>query len=96
MSAPLQHLFVYLLVAGCAGYSLWRLMPLKLKALIAVAAVQQQWMPPMFRTRLERLAGATASGCGSGCGGCGPKATPADQPAGEHKVMWSGKGGPRP
>jgi hypothetical protein len=94
MSAPLQHLFVYLLVACCAGYSVWRLLPGKLKARMAGAAAQQAWLPPALRSRLEIVAGATASGCGSGCDGCAPKAVPAGQAAGEHKVMWIGKGGP--
>jgi hypothetical protein len=94
MNAPLQHLFVYLLVACCAGYSVWRLLPVKLKARMAGAAVQRAWLPPVLRSRLEIVAGATASGCGSGCDGCAPKAAPAGQAAGEHKVMWIGKGGP--
>ncbi|CAN5440193.1 hypothetical protein BH11PSE7_BH11PSE7_13230 [soil metagenome] len=94
MSAPLQHLFVYLLVACCAGYSLWRLLPGKLKARMAGAAVQRAWLPALLRRRLEIVAGATTSGCGSGCDGCAPKAAPAGQTAGEQKIMWLGKGGP--
>ena len=72
----MQTLITALLVAGCAGYATWTLMPATLRRRIANAALAYP-MPDLLARRLRRFA-AAPSGCG--CDGCdrSPKTSPPD------------------
>ena len=61
-----QTLIVGVLVAGCAIYSLWTLMPAGARRHVAQRLLKRR-LPNALRTRLLRHAQA-ASGCG--CDGC--------------------------
>ena len=76
----MQSLVVALLVAGCAVYGTWTLMPAALRRTIALALLKLP-LPAGVATFMRRHS-AQASGCG--CDGCDKsvlKATPAAGPA---------------
>jgi len=80
----LQALLVYAVVALCAAYSLWRLMPAGLKR-HAAAALMSRFPRLQTSARLQVLA-QQPTGCGSGCNSCSSNpAKPASAPL-EHKI----------
>ena len=83
----LQSLVVALLVAGCAGYAAWTLMPASLRRAIALALLKLP-LPGGVATFMRRHS-TQASGCG--CDGCDKsvlKATPPAEPAGTATITF--------
>ena len=72
----MQAVITALLVAGCAGYAAWTLMPATLRRRIAGAALAYP-MPGLLARRLRRF---TVAPSGCGCDGCdrSPKTSPPD------------------
>ena len=62
----MQHLIVFLLVAGCSVYALWTVLPVAARRFIAKQLVQLPF-GSAWRTRFQKAASA-ASGCD--CSGC--------------------------
>jgi hypothetical protein len=62
----MQHLIVFLLVAGCSVYALWALLPAVARRFIAKQLVQLPF-GSAWKARFEK-AGSAASGCD--CSGC--------------------------
>ncbi|HET7796124.1 MAG TPA: DUF6587 family protein [Rhizobacter sp.] len=80
----MQHLLVALIVAGCAGYAVWVLMPSALRRTTARLALRAPW-PQAVVARLNKAAQAS-TGCG--CDGCDAKpAAPARAGATTHTIQ---------
>jgi hypothetical protein len=63
----LQNLIVALLVAGCAVYAAWMLMPAVARRAIATSLLKLP-LPAALALRMRKAATASSSGCG--CDGC--------------------------
>ena len=75
----MQDLAVGLIVAGCAVYATWVLMPAAWRRATASRALSLP-LPALVRIRLERLV-RSAPGCGcDGCDASGPKKSAEAQP----------------
>jgi hypothetical protein len=81
----MQTLLVTLIVAGCAGYAVWVLMPSALRRVVAQQALRLHWPRPIA-ARLQKAAKAS-TGCGcDGCDAGTPKpAANASQPIRIHR-----------
>jgi hypothetical protein len=80
----MQELIVALIVAACAGYAVWALMPSALRRAVAQRLLHRAWPQPIAR-RLRRAALApTGCGCDAGCDAKAPKPS-APQPIHIHR-----------
>jgi hypothetical protein len=61
----LQTLVALLLVAGCAAYATWTLLPAGVRRGIARALLKRRLPEPAARFFRRHAAGSTGSGCGS-------------------------------
>jgi hypothetical protein len=84
----LQWVVVAALVAGCAAYAAWTLMPAAGRRRIASAAVARRWPLEHFWRRHAQA----PSGCG--CDGC--DAAPLSARKGRDVTQQAGSGEPRP
>lgn len=80
----MQNLLVALIVAACAGYAVWVLMPSAWRRGLAQRVVGWPW-PRLLATPLRRAAQAP-TGCGcNGCDSANPAARSSHQPIRIHR-----------
>jgi hypothetical protein len=83
----MQDFLVGLIVAGCAVYAAWTLMPASWRRTSAGRALGLP-LPKALRARAERL---TRSAPGCGCDGCDGPATPKKNPGDAQPVRFMRK-----
>ena len=69
----LQSMIVFLVVAGCFGYTVWTLLPQAARRALANGLLRLPLPPPLLSI-VEKTASATAGCCCSGCDSALPKA----------------------